>query len=434
MRFLHMADVHLGNQQYNLKERFNDFGLAFLDAVHLAVEQDLKAVVIAGDLFHKASVEPVTLLQAEAGLHQLRDAGIPVVVVHGNHDKARYLAQYSWLEYLCEQGLMCLLAPDMTQEPLQLLPWDDEQHLGSYVDVENVRFVGVPWLGAAAPRVLEEVAQALDGLKPGATNYTVLITHAGVEGQMPNMPGGLSFDQLAPLRSHVNYLALGHLHKPYSVDNWIFNPGSLETCSFDEVQYARGCYVVEVDGNGGHDAKHVPNIQRPFFSLDVKTDQCATPEALVEAVTTQLRQERRTIERQVEAMQDDSRRLPIVRLVLRGNLTFDRAGLDLDAIRKVMQAELDALHVRVENRTTPLGVEITIDESLGRAALERMVFETLVAGNSQYSNQKDVWAGFLQHVKVMALDGDDPAAIFGVLDALMDGLEEGDDVDHEAAA
>lgn len=434
MRFLHIADVHLGNQQYNLSERFNDFGRAFFDVVDLAVKRDVQAVVIAGDLFHKASVEPVTLLQAEAGLRLLQTAEIPVLVVHGNHDKARYLAQYSWLEYLCEQGLMCLLAPDMAVEPLSLLPWDQDGHFGSYVDVQNVRFVGVPWLGASAPRVLAEVARSLETLDSAGTNYTVLITHAGVEGQMPNMPGGLTFDQLAPLRPHVNYLALGHLHKPYSVDEWIFNPGSLETCSFDEIQYARGCYIVEVDEVGQHVVMHEQNLQRPFFSIDVKADLCPTSEALQDAVITRLREERRTIQRQVAAIEDETRQLPIVRLVLRGNLTFDRAGLDLDALRKVMREELEALYVRVENRTTPLGVQISVDESLGRAALERVVFESLVAGNTQYSDQIDLWTGFLQQVKTMALDGDDPAAIFGVLSDLMDGLEEGAHVDHEATA
>src|SRR5690606_37900417 len=111
-----------------------------------------------------------------------------------------------------------------------------------------------PWLGAAAARVLGEVADALDALEAGETRCTVLVTHTGVEGQMPNMPGGLTFKQLEPLRGRVNYLALGHLHKPYEVDHWIYNPGSLETCSFDEMLYKRGCYLVDVTPDGQHSA------------------------------------------------------------------------------------------------------------------------------------------------------------------------------------
>ena len=33
MRFLHIADVHLGYQQYGLKDRFDDFSRAFLHLV-----------------------------------------------------------------------------------------------------------------------------------------------------------------------------------------------------------------------------------------------------------------------------------------------------------------------------------------------------------------------------------------------------------------
>ncbi|MBN2470315.1 MAG: exonuclease SbcCD subunit D [Anaerolineae bacterium] len=434
MRFLHIADVHLGNQQYNVKERFNDFGKAFLDAVDLAIEQNVQAVVVAGDLFHKASVEPLTLLQAQDGLQRLRETGIPVLAVHGNHDKARYLAQISWLEYLAEQGLMRLLAPDTTRTPCALPAWDDAGNSGAYCDIQHVRFVGVPWLGAAAPRMLEEVAEALKALERGATTHTVLITHAGVEGQMPNMPGGLTFNQLAPLRELVDYIALGHLHKPYSVEDWIFNPGSLETCSFDEAQYARGCYLVEVAPDGAHAAQHVVTTQRPFISLVFDTDLAGSPDELFEGVRAYLLQERRGIERRLSQVQDEARRLPVVRLVLRGNLTFDRSRVDLDALRAMMREELEALLVRVENRTSPLGMQVKVDDSMDRAAIERAVFDSLAAANTEYSADAGIWSTLMRQVKGMALEGETPAAIFALLDETMEGLEVKNDVDHKTTA
>ncbi len=430
MRFLHIADVHLGNQQYNAKERFNDFGQAFLDAIDLAIGEDVQAVVVAGDLFHKASVEPLTLLQAQNGLQALHEAGIPALAVHGNHDKARYLAQISWLEYLAEQGLIRLLTPDTAQTPCALPPWDEAARLGAYCDIRHVRFVGVPWLGAAAPRLLEEVAAALRKLERGAITHTVLITHAGVEGQMPNMPGGLTFAQLNPLRDVANYIALGHLHKPYSVEDWIYNPGSLETCSFDEAQYERGCYLVDVAPDGIHTARHVITPRRPFISLEYKTDLAATPEALFEGVQAYLRGEKRRIERQLQQVQDEARRLPVIRLVLRGNLTFERSRVDLDAIRALMREELEALLVRVENRTSPLGMEIRLDESLDRAAIEQAVFEQLVAANTEYSAQIGPWSSLIRQVKDMVLEGAAPLDIYGLLDSTMQDLEAGDDVDH----
>ncbi|GAB4571264.1 MAG: DNA repair exonuclease [Anaerolineae bacterium] len=429
MRFLHIADVHLGNQQYNVKERFNDFGRAFFDAVDLAITRQADAVVIAGDLFHKAAVEPGTLLQAEEGLKQLKKAGIVAVGVHGNHDRAHYLTQTSWLEYLCEHGLICLLAPDFETSPAELVPWSDEDSFGSYVDVGPVRFVGVPWLGAAAPRVLAEVSESLAALPQNGIKFTVLVTHAGVEGQMPNMPGGLRFSELEPLKAHVHYLALGHLHKPYQAAGWIYNPGSLETCSFDEAVFEdRGCYLVEVSTDGEAHIERLSVPRRPFFTLRYDTHRHATPEALLDGVTTFVQAEARKIERAIQKI-EEGRRKPIVRLVLQGNLTFDRAQLDLDAIRNVMRQSIDALLVRVENRTVPLGLEAEIDENTDRAALERQILEGLIRGNTQFNKHTDTLLRLSQEVMHLALQGEDPANIFTALDDTWSRLEEGRDVD-----
>ena len=69
MKFVHAADIHLGYRQYNHPERFKDFGVAFQKIVNCAVEENVKACLITGDLFHKSSVDPSTLIQAENGLH-----------------------------------------------------------------------------------------------------------------------------------------------------------------------------------------------------------------------------------------------------------------------------------------------------------------------------------------------------------------------------
>lgn len=424
MRFLHVADVHLGNQQYNLPKRFDDFGRAFLDAAELAIDKQVAACIIAGDLFHKSTVEPMTLLQAEEGLSRLKQAGIAAIAVNGNHDKTRYRDQVSWLDYLADRGLVHQLTPDFTAEPLQL------EAGYSYVDIEGVRFLGVPWLGAAAARVLAEVAEVLEKLDWHGIRFTVLVTHAGVEGQMPHMSGVLTFAELAPLRRRVNYLALGHLHKPYALDDWIYNPGSLETCSFEEIQYERGVYLVTVDAGGAHTAEHIRTVMRPFFSLPFATDSYRTPEDLLEGLQGHLRREKRSIAQRVRSHPDPARALPVVRLVLQGHLSFDRARLDMEAIRRLLRDEIEALLVRVENRTRPLGTETVLEENLDRAEMERRVFSDLAHSDSRYSAQADAWSRLMQQVMTMALESAPSEAIFTELDRHMQELEEAEHVDH----
>ena len=48
-RFLHFADCHIGYRQYNNRERFNDFGRAFISVIDVAVAEKVDFVILAGD-------------------------------------------------------------------------------------------------------------------------------------------------------------------------------------------------------------------------------------------------------------------------------------------------------------------------------------------------------------------------------------------------
>jgi DNA repair protein SbcD/Mre11 len=80
-KILHTADTHLGvtgrGDGTALEER------AFARAIDLAVQQDVDAILVAGDLFDSARV-PESLLAWTAG--QLDRAGRPIVLLAGNHD------------------------------------------------------------------------------------------------------------------------------------------------------------------------------------------------------------------------------------------------------------------------------------------------------------------------------------------------------------
>ena len=45
-KFLHMADCHLGYRQYNLHERFNDFGRAFHHVINVAIAEKVDFVQV----------------------------------------------------------------------------------------------------------------------------------------------------------------------------------------------------------------------------------------------------------------------------------------------------------------------------------------------------------------------------------------------------
>lgn len=409
-----MADLHLGYQQYNLEARFRDFRKAFSNAIDVALDEQVDAVVIAGDFFHKTTVDPSTLFRAEQGLQLLKDANVPVLAVHGNHDGVRYRDRVSWLEYLGQRELLTVLEPDLDSDPPTL-----EAGRG-YVDLDGVRFIGLPWYGASTAIALQKLAAACAALPTEGIHFSALIMHAGLAGVVPDMHDTLRLEDLDPMRPYAQYVGLGHIHQNYDREDWVYNPGSLEACSFSEARPEyRGVYVVDVAADGTHVARRIITPARPFHSLDLHTDHCPTPEALCDAV----RRAAQEFAGLPAPADDDS--LPVVRLVLRGNLTFDRAYINLETLRKIVEEELDTLLVRVDNRSNPLGFDFAVDdEDISREALERGVFEDLARGDSRYGPYAAVWGGLLAEVKHHALEDAPPEAIFTLLDSHMTRLEQ----------
>ncbi|MCL4855094.1 MAG: DNA repair exonuclease, partial [Bryobacteraceae bacterium] len=95
-KFIHAADIHLDSPLRGL-ERYEGAPIeeirgatrrALENLVDLAVEQSVAFVLVAGDLYDGDWREFRTGLYFVSQMARLRDAGIPVVLIAGNHDAA----------------------------------------------------------------------------------------------------------------------------------------------------------------------------------------------------------------------------------------------------------------------------------------------------------------------------------------------------------
>jgi DNA repair protein SbcD/Mre11 len=400
LRFIHAADIHLGNEQYGLVKRADDFAKAYLSMVEYAVENAVDFVLIAGDLFHHARADAWTLKQAIAGLSILRQAGIPVLAVEGNHDAQHVYKNLSWMEFLCDQELLILL--NMRKAPngfKSLVPFDDEARRGSWIDLAGARVYGLKYYGASTARIIDEIAGDVES---GPDGYTIMMLHAGMEGQVPHMNGGLTFGQLEPLRSTVDYLALGHIHKRL-IEGWVFNPGSTETNSIDEMEWDHGFFDVSV--NTASDPKqHVRAVEietcRPFRRIAVTAEGSETLDEFVAAV---------------EARIEGHRAIPagaVIELALGGVAGFRRQDVPLERLKAAVERQFAPLVVRVRNTLAPPGLIASSGrERLSRADLERRVVGQLVNQMAEYRAQAEEWTKLILDVKNMAVEKDLPASI-----------------------
>jgi DNA repair exonuclease SbcCD nuclease subunit len=423
--FVHTADNHLGYEQYGVKERFNDFSHAFWAIIDDAIARKADLFVIAGDLFNKRAIDAKTLMHAQEGLKRLRDAGIPAVAIEGNHDRSYYRDSFSWLEFLCWQNLLILLNPYMQDGAPRLTPWNEDEMRGAYFDLKGgrLRVYGLPWYGASTTRVMKSLAEQLAGAREAedaaGVEYRLLLLHTGVEGIVPALHGLPQRSDFEPLRGLVDYVALGHVHKHYCIDDWLHNPGSSETWGAEESAWERGYYVVQIDtdapaGEPRFTAEHITNPCRPFIRLHFTVDGLTDPTMLYSHFERFCRAEARArgiADRPEGALE------PVVDVGLTGVLAFDGSAWERARLEELVKAHFHPLVVRLHDgtRDTEFDPE-TDDAGDGRDRstwhqLELGIFQELMARDARYQARAPAWAHVLAEMKQMALGGEEPAAI-----------------------
>ncbi len=426
VQFLHVADVHLGNFQYQHKERYNDFARAFSAIVDDAIRRRVAAFLVAGDVFHKRSIDAMTLYQAKEAFGRLKAAGIPALVIEGNHDKAHYRdAQVSWLNFLSWSDDLILLAAANDGGTLRFDPWLPTTKQGGYYDITGtgIRVYGIPWYGGGTAAIMQRAGDALRRMRAeeerAGVRYRVMLLHTGVDGVLPSLHGLPTRTQFDPLRDVVDYVALGHVHKPYEFDDWLYNPGSTETVSAEEAAWKRGYYAVEVDLSSDaprHHARHILNAQRPFLRWSFSVDGLASPEILLEHFGAWCREHRSQAERGAASFGGP----PVIDVALAGTLAFDIGALERRALEDAVRAHMPALHIIIRNLFNtvdfnPETGELDGRDEATRQELELRIFQDLLARDARFAAEAGPWSRVVAELKQRALAGEDPAVIAGWL-------------------
>jgi DNA repair exonuclease SbcCD nuclease subunit len=406
MKFLHISDIHLGCTRYQLNESPRDFFDAWIDVLQkYAIGENVDFVIMAGDFFHKRNVPPETMNYAFAGLSLLKDHGIPVVSIEGNHDQKHNDSDYSWLRSLANWNLLYLLEPKNVGGKMSYEPWNAEIARGGFVDIKGARIFGSDWYGASANWAIPMLTEAIkDNRREDA--FHILLLHTDVEGHQTHPIPALSITNLKELKTVTDYVALGHTHKFYEIDNWAFNPGSLEITSIDDYRETRGAFLIEVGENNEVNARHITDyrqrsFQRLSYDVTAKTDAKEITDGVLEKVKLEAR------------VAEENEPKPIIEITLRGHLGFPNSLLELTKIREEAQKITDALHVRIKNHSAPVeyAVAADLEEDASREKLERRVIEDLIVRDNRYKSRPEEMAEAVIGAKRMVLSDEEPEKI-----------------------
>ena len=390
IRFLHLSDVHLGCRRYNLEERTKDFFRSWYDVIEKhALTNDVDFVIVAGDFFDRRNIDPQTMNHALAGLQALKDANIPVVAIEGNHDRRDAVSVYSWMRSLSRAGYLKLLEPVSTDEsPISMTPWDEDAREGSYIDIAGARIYGSHWYGASASAAMSMLADAIRRTRD-ESRFNILLLHTDVEGQLNRPIPALPIEKLNELRALIDYVGLGHTHKRFEIDNWAFNPGSLEACSVDEFREERGIYLVEVDDERRIKASFTRDyVQRPFQQLWFDVSGISDPDAVREQVLEMVNVNARKHDESSDGP------APIIEISLRGHLGFKNSLLELTRIRDEARELTGALHIMLKNQSVPVEYAIAagLDADTSRSERERRIIADLIARDTRFRDSAHAMA------------------------------------------
>jgi exonuclease SbcD len=314
-----LGDAHLGRSYYSyttadgFNQRERDFEESFTRAVELALAQSPDLVVWLGDIFDHPRPTYRSYRIAQRALVRIRDHGVPLVVITGNHDTPRLPGTGSPYSALAD-----------------LFPEIRFAHRMSY---ERFEFSGL--VVHAVPQMLtvDAALAALQEAKAGrSTDRTnLLLTHPRVPQVEPHHAdiNEIEVDASLLKLAATDLALLGHYHFHTKVDTGIWYAGSTDTFSYaDDPEIPKGIVVLDTDTG---EISHVALTgQRPLVTLPAVHALGLSPGEVQE----------RVLER-VATVPTGA----VVRLFLEGVDPEAYRLLDMEAVRA---ASAHALHLKLQ--------------------------------------------------------------------------------------
>jgi exonuclease SbcD len=303
IKLLHLADLHIGVENYGrvdpatgLHTRLLDYLARMDEAIDYGLAEGADAVLIAGDVYKNRTPNPTHQREFARRIRRIRRAGLPVLILLGNHDVSPAVGRAHAIEIfetLAVEGVTIADRPGLHRletraGPLQViaLPWvtrhalltKEELRLVSFLEVEamllqrieNFLHHAAEMLDADVPAVLT-IHGTIDGAVVGAERQIMLGKDLVLPKSVVALPG-------------IDYVAMGHVHKHQVLGEHppVVYPGSIERIDFGEEHEDKGCVLAEI-AKGQARWRFHRLAARPFVTIEVDVRNSADPQARVAA-------------------------------------------------------------------------------------------------------------------------------------------------------
>lgn len=276
MRILHTADWHLG-QHFLSQERIPEQQLALEWLKETIIEQEIDAIIVAGDIFDVANPPNVARQLYYRFLTSLLGTTCRhIIIIGGNHDSPPMLDAPKDLLHTLNVHVLGCITGDLEDQILKL-----QNEAGDFELIVGM----VPFLRSRDIRqaiVGESVSERLNNIQQGIRSHyealaailepyrgkgvpIVTTGHLYATGALASAKqdniyvGNIENIDAAAFPDIFDYVALGHLHRAQSVGDReeIRYAGSMIPLSFSEVKDKKSVCVIHFHENGKRDIEKI---------------------------------------------------------------------------------------------------------------------------------------------------------------------------------
>lgn len=296
--FVVVGDVHEGinfgygiNPRTGVSDRAMDIHRNFVTAARYAIEHGAKLFIVLGDLFDRTHVSPVfrEMVRRDV-IEPLREVGIEVWLLAGNHDQPRSMPRSTSLDdFKAFSNVKVFRTPQVEVREIggKKVGFIIAPFLHPEQFIEKLREkgyeIGHEDIFPAAQRLWKQWIK--DSADEVAADFILLLGHYHVEGSQLSafnrnqyLPSEFSFSrQMIP--DNVDLAIFGHIHLHQQVTEKIVYVGSVERIDWGEREEDKGFVSVDTDEKSW---EFVKLETRPMvkIELDLTSSQNPTQDIL----------------------------------------------------------------------------------------------------------------------------------------------------------
>ena len=270
IRIMHLADIHIGMENYGrldpatgLNGRVMDFLRRLGEAVDYALENEVDLVLFAGDAYKTRDPNSTYRREFARRIKRLPDAGIPVVLLVGNHDLPAQDKRASSIDIFRTLDVPNVLVGSHDRlhrietrrgAPIQVatVPYPVRQRLLSREEHKDKTIAELDVLvQQLVAENIQALAEQVDPLIPAVLTGHFSVSDAKFGSERTVMLGR----DVVVLKSVLavpawDYVALGHIHRHQELNRGQQPPivycGSLERIDFGEEKEPKGFVIADV--------------------------------------------------------------------------------------------------------------------------------------------------------------------------------------------